>query len=292
MNSRSRRLTLVRPLRLVRRAGSECCGAAARCGTPYGMLAGDPPSRSILGMRVDATTYGAAAQRIARWSQDRDAARYVCVANVHMTMIAVDHPDFRRIVNDADLVTSDGMPLVWMLRRLGVPGAERVYGPTLTLHVCEAAAREGVPIGLFGGTQESLAAMRTTMEQRYPGLRVAYAHAPPFRPLTPEEDDAVVRDILASGARILFVGLGCPKQERWMAAHKERLPLVQLGVGAAFDFHSGRVRQAPAWLQDRGLEWLFRLVMEPRRLWRRYLYNNPRFVILSALQLLGLRRFE
>jgi len=240
-------------------------------------------------MRVDATSYEAAAHRVCAWARD-DAARYVCVANVHMTMTAVDDAGFRDLVNRADLVTPDGMPLVWMLGRLGVPDASRVYGPTLLLHVCERAAEEGVPVGFYGGTDDVLRDLRSTLEARYPGLDIAYAYAPPFRPLTPEEDASVVADIEASGARILFVGLGCPKQERWMAAHQDRLPLVQLGVGAAFAFHAGHVRQAPAWLQDRGLEWAFRLVTEPRRLWRRYLYNNPRFMVLAAWQLLRRRR--
>lgn len=241
-------------------------------------------------MRVDGTSYTTASEQIVAWAKEQ-VARYVCVANVHMTMVAFDDDGFRRTVNSADLVTPDGMPLVWMLKRLGVAAATRVYGPTLTLHVCEAAARQNVPIGLYGGTPASLAAMQQVMAERYPSLRIAYAYAPPFRPLTQAEDDAVVKEILTSGTRVLFVGLGCPKQERWMAQHVERLPLVQLGVGAAFDFHSGRVRQAPAWLQDRGLEWAFRLAMEPRRLWRRYLYTNPRFVLNAGLQLLGWRKY-
>src|SRR5690606_7268495 len=142
-------------------------------------------------------------------------------------------------------------------------------------------------VAFYGGTPEALAGLQTELTSRYPGLDIRFAYSPPFRPLTPEEDEAVVADIIASGARILFVGLGCPKQERWMAAHKERLPLVQLGVGAAFDFHAGRIKQAPSWLQDLGLEWLFRLAVEPRRLWKRYLYNNPRFIAYAAMQLLG-----
>ena len=246
--------------------------------------------RYVLGMRVDGTSYTGAAAQVVQWAQEA-VGRYVCVANVHMTMEAYDAPDFRQLVNDAALVTPDGMPLVWTLRALGLKGQTRVYGPTLLLHVCEQAAQAGVPVGLYGGTEASLASMQQFLAVRYPALEVAYAFAPPFRQLSPEEDAQVVADINASGARLLFVGLGCPKQERWMAAHQDRLPLVQLGVGAAFDFHSGRVRQAPGWLQRMGLEWLFRLIMEPRRLWRRYFRHNPRFVGLVFLQLLGLRSF-
>jgi N-acetylglucosaminyldiphosphoundecaprenol N-acetyl-beta-D-mannosaminyltransferase len=142
-----------------------------------------------------------------------------------------------------------------------------------------------VPIGLYGGRPEGLLRLRRELEERFPGLQLVYAESPPFRPLSEEEDAAVVDDILTSGARVLFVSLGCPKQERWMADHRDRLPLVQVGVGAAFDFHAGLVRQAPAWLQDRGLEWAFRMAMEPRRLAQRYLRHNPRFVVQVARQL-------
>lgn len=262
---------------------------AATCDATSGKAFVEHAARSVLGMRVDATSYAQAAAQVAAWARAGEA-HTVCVANVHMTMQGVDDAAFRGIVNNADLVTPDGMPLVWMLHRLGVGDATRVYGPTLMLHVCEKAEQEEIPIGLYGGTEASLEELRASLLRRYPRLQVAYAHSPPFRPLTTEEDADAVGAIRASGARILFVGLGCPKQERWMAAHAQRLPLVQLGVGAAFEIHAGRLRQAPAWMQGRGLEWLFRLAVEPRRLWRRYLYNNPRFLVLAALQLLGLRR--
>lgn len=245
----------------------------------------------ILGMRVDPLSYEEATEKVLTWAVAGES-RYVCVANVHMTMEAYDAPDFCRIVNAADLVTPDGMPLVWMLRRLGVPDQERVYGPELTLRVCEAAAREGIPVGFYGGRPEALEGLVRNLKARFPGLKVAYAYSPPFRPLTPEEDARIVEEINASGARILFVGLGCPKQERWMAEHKGRVQAVMLGVGAAFDFHAGRVRQAPVWMQRAGLEWLFRLGQEPRRLWRRYLKHNPRFLLLAFLQLTGMRRFS
>ncbi|MDR7588876.1 MAG: WecB/TagA/CpsF family glycosyltransferase [Armatimonadota bacterium] len=246
--------------------------------------------RYLLGMRVDATSYADAAQRVLTWARAGES-RYVCVATVHMVMEAYDDPGFRYAVNAADLVTPDGMPLVWMLRRLGFPDQGRVYGPDLTLHVCGAAARESVPVGFYGGHPDALDTLVRNLQARFPGLRVVYAWSPPFRPLTKEEDTRVVQEINASGARILFVGLGCPKQERWMAEHRGRVRAVMLGVGAAFDFHSGRVRQAPRWIQEAGLEWLFRLAMEPRRLWRRYAKHNPRFVALALAQLFGIRRF-
>jgi N-acetylglucosaminyldiphosphoundecaprenol N-acetyl-beta-D-mannosaminyltransferase len=247
-------------------------------------------SRRVLGMRVDATSYEDASRRVVRWACEGRSG-YVCVATVHMTMEAFDSAAFRQVVNGADLVTPDGRPLVWALRSLGVRGASQVRGTDLTTHVVERAARENVPIGLFGGTPELLEVLVRVLRKRYPGVRVVCQIAPPFRPLRPEEDEAVTREIVASGARILFVGIGCPKQERWMVAHKGRIPAVMLGVGAAFDFHTGRVRQAPHWMQVAGLEWVFRLLMDPRRLWRRYAKNNPRFVALFLMQLLGLRRF-
>jgi N-acetylglucosaminyldiphosphoundecaprenol N-acetyl-beta-D-mannosaminyltransferase len=172
-----------------------------------------------------------------------------------------------------------------------VKGATQVRGTDLTEHVVGRAARENVPIGLYGGTPELLESFARILTKRYPDIQVVCRIAPPFRPLTVEEDEEVMREIAASGARILFVGIGCPKQERWMAEHKERISAVMLGVGAAFDFHTGRVRQAPRWMQTVGLEWLYRLMMDPRRLWKRYARHNPRFICLFLLQLLNLRRF-
>jgi N-acetylglucosaminyldiphosphoundecaprenol N-acetyl-beta-D-mannosaminyltransferase len=242
-------------------------------------------SRFILGTRTDCTTYSDAVSRVVTWSSALES-RYVCVSNVHVTMEAYDSTEYRAIVNGADLVTPDGMPLVWALWLFGVSGATRVYGPTLMDWVLERAARDHVPVGLYGGRSEVLAHLRDHCRRRFSGLEIAYAYAPPFRPLTADEDSAVIREINGSGARILFVGLGCPRQERWMAAHKGRVHAVMLGVGAAFDFLAGMKPTAPAWMQRVGLEWLFRLATEPRRLWRRYLYHNPRFVALLAGQYL------
>jgi N-acetylglucosaminyldiphosphoundecaprenol N-acetyl-beta-D-mannosaminyltransferase len=194
------------------------------------------------------------------------------------------------MVNAADLVVPDGVPLVWMMRRLGFPQQERVYGPDLTLRILEAAAQEGIPVGFYGSTPQTLERLLENLRRRFPALQVAYRCSPPFRPLTPEEDETVVREINASGTRVLFVGLGCPKQERWMAAHKGRVQAVMMGVGAAFDFLAALKPQAPRWMQRAGLEWLFRLLSEPRRLWRRYFYHNPRFAVLALLQLLRERR--
>lgn len=242
--------------------------------------------RYILGLRVNATSYEDATQRVLNWAKTGESC-YVCAANVHMTMEAYDHRAFADVVNNSALVTSDGMPLVWALRALGVKNASRVYGPTLTLHICEAAAQESIPVALYGGTPESLLAFEDFLHKYYPQIRLVCQISPPFRRLTPEEDAAYTQQILDSGARIVFVGIGCPSQEFWMAKHKNRIPAVMLGVGAAFDFCSGRVKQAPSWMQEWGLEWLFRLMMEPRRLWKRYFKHNPRFIVFFLMQWLA-----
>lgn len=240
-------------------------------------------------MRVDATSYELASRSIVQWAK-QGLSRYVCVANVHMVMEAWDSADFRRIVNHASLVTPDGMPLVWVLRALGVRHASRVYGPDLTLAICESAARERIPIALYGGTAESLDQLVSYLIGKYPGLDIRCRISPPFRELSPMESLEYRKQLNDSGARITFVGLGCPKQERWMASNMGVVNSVMVGVGAAFDFHSGRVRQAPAFFQRVGMEWLFRLLMEPRRLWKRYFKHNPRFVLYVLCQLLGFER--
>lgn len=243
-------------------------------------------SRHILGMRVDGTNYARALDQLSAWAHAGES-RYVCVSTVHMVMEAHDDPEYRELVNQADYVTSDGMPLVWGLRALGVKQASRVYGPDLTPMLCERAAAEGIPVGFYGSSDAVLSTMVGELQARYPQLQVAYQHSPPFRALTSDEEAAEIEAIRRSGARIIFVGLGCPKQERWMAARKGQIDAVMLGVGAAFDYVGGTKAQAPKRMQAMGLEWLFRLVTEPKRLWKRYLYHNPRFVMLFGRQVLG-----
>ena len=249
------------------------------------MVSAQKDFRNILNMRVDVTDYPDATKQVAQWAVD-GLPRYVCAANVHMVMESHDDPLFNQIVNKADLVTPDGMPLVWALKLMGVPEATRVYGPDLTLHVCKMAAERSIPIGLYGGTPSSLEDFVLFLEKNYSGIDIVCKISPPFRPLTPDEDLQYTEEINTSGARILFVGIGCPKQEKWMAEHINKINAVMLGVGAAFDFHTGRVRQAPSWMQQNGLEWLFRLTMEPKRLWKRYMKHNPRFVFLLIRQLM------
>ncbi|MBW2714844.1 MAG: WecB/TagA/CpsF family glycosyltransferase [Deltaproteobacteria bacterium] len=242
------------------------------------------PSRYVLGMRVDGTSYRETAEVVA----DLVAAGgggAVCVSTVHMVMEAFDDPEFRGIVNSADRVTPDGVPLVWALRLLGVEKAERVYGPSLLPMVCDLARERGLSVGFYGGSREVLDELVRRIGKRFPGLDVSFAWAPPYTALSDEEDQKVIDGIEDSGTNILFVGLGCPKQERWIAEHRNALSCVMVGVGAAFDFHAGNKPQAPEWMQIAGLEWLFRLGCEPRRLWRRYLYHNPRFLFHFVRQL-------
>ena len=247
-----------------------------------------PPERcAILGVGIDATSYADATRRVIDWARHGES-RYVCLGAVNNIMEARRSAEYRIVMQEAALVTSDGMPLVWLLRRLGVPQATRVYGPDLTPRVLEAAESAGLPVGFYGGTEPVLQRLIQVVKRSFPALQVSYLSAPPFRPPTREEDEQTTRAINAAGVRILFVGLGSPKQDRWMYAHRHRIHAVMLGVGAAFDFLAGVKPQAPRWMQRSGLEWLFRLATEPRRLGPRYLRQNPKFAALALVQLLRL----
>ncbi|HTK16992.1 MAG TPA: WecB/TagA/CpsF family glycosyltransferase, partial [Acidimicrobiia bacterium] len=233
----------------------------------------------VLGVGISAIDPTDALGEVTRWI-DGGLKHYVCVTGVHGVMESQRDPELLRIHNESGLTTPDGMPMVWAARIAGAKNTQRVYGPDLMLAVCERAAQRGWGCFLYGATEEVLEQLRSNLSDRYPGLPIVGTHSPPFRALTPEEDEAVVRQINESGAQIVWVGLSTPKQERWMASHIGRLNASALfGVGAAFDMHAGNLRQAPRWMQRSGLEWLFRLASEPRRLWRRYAVNNPRFVL-------------
>jgi N-acetylglucosaminyldiphosphoundecaprenol N-acetyl-beta-D-mannosaminyltransferase len=248
-------------------------------------------SKNILGVRVDSTSYPDATHRVLTWASQAES-RYVCHGVVASVMAARDSPAYRETLARADLVTPDGMPLVWLLRLLGIRGATRVYGPDLMSILLAKSAVAGTPVGFYGGTEAVLQRLVGTAQRRFAGLQIVFAESPPFRPPTPEEDRRTIEGIEASGARILFVGLGSPKQELWMHAHVGRINAVMLGVGAAFDFLAGAKPQAPRWMQSSGLEWLFRLITEPGRLWRRYLVGNPRFAVLALAQVLRTRFHE
>ena len=233
----------------------------------------------VLGVGVSAVSLDEAVQEIMRWLVVGEA-HYVCVTNVHTVMECQRDPGLMKIHNASGLTTPDGMPMVWCGLRAGAKNITRVYGPDLMLALCAELESSGHTSFLYGTTPQTLRALQATLRLRFPKLLVAGSTAPPFRPLTRMEDDAVVDQINASGADVVWVGLGAPKQERWMAEHAPRLnATVLIGVGAAFDFHAGTVAQAPRWMQRSGLEWTYRLAKEPRRLWRRYLRTNPAFVI-------------
>ncbi len=237
------------------------------------------PRVDILGVRVSAVDMTLALDEIARWIAEEEP-HYVCVTGVHGVMESQRDPELLRIHNGSGLTTPDGMPMVWLGRRAGATWMQRVYGPDLMLALAERAAEHGWSSFFYGGKEGVADQLAARLQARFPGFLVAGTYVPPFRPLTPDEDADVSARIDASGATLVWVGLSTPKQERWMAAHAGRLRApVLLGVGAAFDIHAGTLRQAPPWMQRNGLEWLYRLYREPRRLARRYLSNNPRFVL-------------
>ena len=236
------------------------------------------PPTDILGVRVSALTLDMTVGVISDWIA-KGAAQYVCVTGVHGIMESQREPELRDIHNQAGLVTPDGMPLVWLSRLAGKAHVERVYGPDLMEAVCRASGAHGYRHFFYGGGPGVADALAARLQARFPGLAIAGTYTPPFRSMTPDEDTQLVTYINDVRPDIVWVGLSTPKQERWMAAHIRHLrSMVLIGVGAAFDFHAGVKRQAPCWMQRSGLEWCFRLMLEPRRLWRRYLLNNPQFV--------------
>lgn len=239
----------------------------------------------VIGMGIDVENLDGVVEKVAGWARRRES-RYVCVANVHMAVEARKDPTFASVLTEADLVTTDGAPLVWMARALGASGKKRVPGREQMLSLCAAAEQDSLNVGLLGGRPETLEKLSDKLRQRFPKLNISYAVSPPFKPATLEERQERITAINQADVRILFVGLGCPKQERWMADHRGEVHAVMLGVGAAFDFLAGDIPVAPAWVQNAGLEWLHRLMQEPKRLWRRYLETNSAFVVLAAQQLL------
>jgi N-acetylglucosaminyldiphosphoundecaprenol N-acetyl-beta-D-mannosaminyltransferase len=245
------------------------------------------PRVNILGVGVSAITMAMALRAIEAWITRREP-HYVCVTGVHGVMESQRDPTLRQIHNRAGMVTPDGMPLVWLSRLKGFGYVERVYGPELMLAACQRSIEKGYRHFFYGGAPGVVEILATRLHARFPTLQVVGCDTPPFRPLTLAEDRMVVARINTARPDIVWVGLSTPKQERWMASHIGWLQVpVLIGVGAAFDFHAGLKRQAPRWIQRSGLEWLFRLAMEPRRLWRRYLINNPWFLWLILLQALG-----
>jgi N-acetylglucosaminyldiphosphoundecaprenol N-acetyl-beta-D-mannosaminyltransferase len=252
----------------------------------------DPGKKDVVGVLLDAVDYEGALQRIAAAAKERRPFAVSALA-VHGVMTGYTDEEHRARLNGLDLVVPDGQPVRWALNLLyGMELSERVYGPTLMLRVCERAEREGLGIYLYGSVPMVLQRLEQSLHERFPKLRICGAEPSKFRRLSEDERAQVVNRIQASGAQITFVGLGCPRQEVWAYEYRDALSMPILAVGAAFDFHSGLTKQAPQWMQDRGLEWFYRLKTEPRRLWRRYILLNPWYASLVMAQFLRLKRFS
>jgi N-acetylglucosaminyldiphosphoundecaprenol N-acetyl-beta-D-mannosaminyltransferase len=250
-----------------------------------------PETAEVLGVPLGLTDYESALDWIDATVSARERG-YVCVCNVHAVMASAEDPELRSALLGSSVNVPDGQPLVWALNLLGHSLDARVYGPELMARHCARAAESGQRIYLYGGrNQGALVQLALNLRQRHPGVRIVGGYSPPHRPLLPDEREAVIKEINSSRADVVWVGIGVPKQEKWMAEMRDDLEApVLAGVGAAFDFHAGLVPQAPGWIQESGLEWAYRLVHEPRRLWRRYLRYNPRFVHAFAQQLFWHRR--
>ena len=245
---------------------------------PYEENATQRKGEAVLEAFIDALTWEEALGQITQWAAARES-RYVCICNVHSVVTTTNDVEFKIAVNNADMATPDGAPIAWALRRLGHPAQERINGPDLMMKYLAQAERLGQSVFFYGSTEATLARLSVALNGCFPALRIAGTHSPPFRPLSREEDDRIVGMINDSGANVVFVGLGCPKQEKWMAEHRGRINAVMVGVGAAFDYHAGVIKRAPLWWQRNGLEWLYRLGSEPRRLFKRYMVTNTLFVV-------------
>lgn len=257
---------------------------------PVDDAAAPPPSTEVLGVPLALTTYDRAMDWIDATVATGEKG-YVCVAAVHTVMACQEDPELRAAVLNSSLTVPDGQPLVWAMNALGSNMPSRVYGPELMARHCERSAKTGTRIFLYGGrNQGALVQLALNLRRRYPGLKIVGGYSPPFRTLSDEEEEGVISEINRSGADVVWVGIGVPKQEKWMAAMRDRLDApVLVGVGAAFDFHAGLVAQAPNWVQALGMEWAYRLSREPKRLWKRYAKYNPWFVAGFALQWLRAR---
>lgn len=214
----------------------------------------------------------------------KNCSEYISVCNVYSVMTAYRDKYFQKILNESVIATPDGMPLVWNMRLLGNKDQNRVDGPNLMLKICESSGNMDIPIFLYGNTEECLNKLELKLKLEYPNIKICGKYSPPFRKLTHEEDQEVIKMINESGAKVTFVSLGAPKQEVWMYEHKEKVNGVMVGVGAAFDFIVGNINRAPLFMQNLGLEWLYRLVQEPKKTWKKYIINNPLYIVLTINQ--------
>lgn len=253
-------------------------------------VARDPEKAQIdhYGSRVDGITYDQVFDLIKTWAANREGRR-ICLAGVPTVLFSRDPDPFREAHGSADLVLPDGMPSVWALRRSGFPDQQRLCGPDLVFWLCRDAATHRIPVGFYGSDNATLGDIRQNLERLYPTLDIRYTHSPPFEPMSFEEERCDMDDINQSGARILFVGLSCPKQELWMARQCNRSEVLMIGIGGAFDVAAGHQSMPPIWMQRVGLHWLYRLIMEPRRLWKRYLVQNSLYLLVVLSD--WLRRF-
>ena len=246
---------------------------------------------NILGVPVSCINKQIALDVIDDWIRAGKQS-YVIVRDVHGIMECQRDDELHAIHNRAGLVTPDGMPVVWICRSHGYSYVDRVYGPDLMMAACEMSEKKGYRQFFYGAGEKVPDLLKEKLLAKCPDLKIVGGFSPPFRPLTPEEDEVIVQMINEANPDILWIGLSTPKQEKWMAAHMGKIKApVMIGVGAAFDFHAGLVKQAPKWIQRSGMEWAFRLVQEPKRLWKRYLVNNPAFIFLFIQQVLGIRKF-
>ena len=247
------------------------------------------PTQKVLDFPITALRFDDQIQTIIKWASTRES-KTVCVANVHMLMEAHWNPEFANVLRNADLVTPDGMPLVWMMRQMGVRYQDRVAGMDIFLELCKLAQAQKLSVLFLGSQTEILSKIRKRLEQEFPQLEIAAMEPLPFRPLTESEDEALIQKVNSSGAGIVLVSLGCPKQENWMALHKDKIQGVMIGLGGVFPIYAGIQKRAPRIVRDLGLEWLYRWIQEPRRLWRRYIKTIPPFIWLAIKQLLSSSR--
>lgn len=244
----------------------------------------------VIDINVDIGNIDILSQSIVEIAKRALKNAYVCVANVHMLTIARGNPHFGRVLKNASLVVADGMPLVWTQKMKGFVNAQRVSGPDLMLELCKLSQENNMSIYLLGGSPKTLELLSKNLVERFPKLKIAGIHSPEMLPEQPSLNINLANAINDSGASILFVGLGCPKQEYWCATYAPSLVPVAIGVGAAFDFHAGTKKRPPLFIQQCGLEWLYRLLSEPKRLWKRYFKSNITFIYLSLIELLKLNK--
>lgn len=244
----------------------------------------EPPRLDIIGSKVTAAPFDVLTDVILDWARRR-LSKYICVANTHMLVEAHQRPSFGEIVQQADVVTPDGMPLVWMLRLMGAKNQDRVAGLDLLQTLCHKAEKEEVSVYFLGSMDLILQKMRSRLQSEYPDLVIADMEPLPFRPLTLEEDQSLIQRVNASGAGLVMIALGCPKQECWMAAHKDQINAVMIGLGGAFPVYAGIQHRAKGWVRHMGMEWFYRLIQEPKRLWKRYATSIPMFIYLAIKQI-------